>query len=83
MSSDLVIGLKKLRQSIQAELTINFWTFASDVEASVADEVGRANEHVVFFWQGRWDSKERGRMTYRFFGVWSLHPQTVGSDEGS
>ena len=32
----------------------------------VADEMKRANEHVVSLWQERWDAEKIGRMTYRF-----------------
>ena len=65
-ASDLAVRLRRLRQSIKAKRAINLLGFTSDAEAPVADEMGKANEHVVSLWQERWDTGKRGRMTYRF-----------------
>ena len=59
MPLDLAVCLRRLRQSIKAKRAIELLGFASDAEASVADEIGRANEHVVSFWQERWDAEKR------------------------
>ena len=74
MPLDLAVCLRSLRQSIKAKRAIKLLGFTSDAEAPVADEMGRANEHVVFFWQESRDAEKRGRMTYRFLRVWALHP---------
>ena len=66
MSLDLAVCLRRLRQSIKAKRAISLLGFTSDAEALVADEMGRANVHVLSLWQGRWDTEKRGRMTYRF-----------------
>ena len=66
MPLDLAVCFRRIRQSIKAKRAIELLGFASDAEASVADEMGRANEHVVSLWQERWDAEKRGRMTYRF-----------------
>ena len=63
---DLAACLRRLRQSIKAKRAIKLLGFTSDAEALVADEMGRANEHVLSLWQERWDAEKRGRMTYRF-----------------
>ena len=64
MPLDLAVCLRRLQQSIKAKWAIELLGFASDAEAPVADEMGRANEHVVSLWQGRWNAEERARMTY-------------------
>ena len=66
MPLDLAVCLRRIRQSIKAKRAIELLGFASDAEAPVADEMGRANEHVVSLWQERWDAEKRGRMPYRF-----------------
>ena len=48
------------------DIIIKLLGLTSDAEAPVADEMGRANEHVVSLWQERWDAEKIGRMTYRF-----------------
>ena len=63
---DLAVCLRRLRQSIKAKRAIKLLGFASDAEALVADEMGRANEHVLSLWQAKWDAEKIGRMTYRF-----------------
>ena len=66
MPLDLFACLRRLQQSIKAKRAIELLGFASDAEAPVADEMRRANEHVVSLWQERWDAEKRGRMAYRF-----------------
>ena len=66
MPLDLFACLRRLQQSIKAKWAIELLGFASDAEAPVADEMRRANEHVLSLWQERWDAEKRGRMTYRF-----------------
>ena len=66
MPLKLAVCLRRLRQSIKAKRAIELLGFTSDAEAPVADEMGRANEHVLSLWQERWDTEKRGRMTYRF-----------------
>ena len=66
MPSDLAVCLRRLWQSIKAKWATELLGFASDAEAPVVDEMGRANEHVVPLWQKRWDVEKIGRMTYRF-----------------
>ena len=74
MPLDLAVCLRRLRQSIKAKRAIELLAFASDAEAPVADEMGRANEHVVSSWQERWDAEKRVRMTYRFLPNVSFAP---------
>ena len=64
MPLDLVVCLRRLQQFIKAKRAIEFLGFASGAEAPVADEMGRANEHVLSLWQERWDAVKIGRMTY-------------------
>ena len=59
MPLDLAVCLRRLRQSIKAKWAIKLLGFTSDAEAPVADEMGRANEHVLSLWQERWDAEER------------------------
>ena len=66
MSLDLAVGLRRIRQSMKAKPAIELLGFAHDAEAPVADEMGRANKHVVSLWQERWDAEKRSGMTYRF-----------------
>ena len=59
MPLDLAVCLRRLRQSIKAKRAIELLGFTSDAETPVADEMGRANEHVVFLARKMGRGKER------------------------
>ena len=59
MPLDLAVCLRRIRQSIKLKRAIELLGFASDAEAPVADEMGRANEHVVSLARKMGRGKER------------------------
>ena len=59
MLLNLAVCPRRIRQSIKAKRAIELLGFASDTEAPVADEMERANEHVVPLWQERWDAGKK------------------------